>query len=705
MRFIKNNFKQLLGSEEILVFLKQAGIGTWNNVAVLWMLLGSSIFSACQKDKQNAHEKQIQRWITQIEGNVKTAGVPRSMVSFDSLMATISTQGVYDKIHYYKFMATLCAKDSSYSNHYDKYIDSLSYLFDDVELRKQYPNDYSDLLMSLGDKQLDSQNYHSAYLNYFRGKAILSGIGEECQSARYTSRIAKIFFAEGKYYNAIEYWRKELKELEQCTRDDSFELSFLEKQGSLNNIGICFLNVNEPDSALHYFQRTMDFIKANEKYHPAARKFIKYAKLVVSIYQAEAYAAKDNAEMAEKLLRGSIAHDDDIDWSVSMEQDARLKLATLYVYHQRYSEASDQLDTLTQNGVSLDIEKIKRVNEMQAIVDLALGNFGQARDSLLATWKRNQIDTRNRNRDQKSDIGRFLENLQHDADMKVAKEQNDKQQIAIIMVAIIALSLLIITYQMFASVKRGKQYVRSLKKLNETISAKNDLLENTVDALEKMQSDNHNIMKVVAHDLRNPVGAIISASHLLFWEQEGTAEQAEMVDVIQRSGHKAIVLIEELLVSYQERKRLAKVPLHLDELIQSCIDMLSHKASEKRQTICFEREEVVIEADKKIWRVFGNLIGNAIKFSPIGGEIKVSINRSADSVLVSIADNGAGIAQETRDRIFNSEISDGKAGTAGEQSFGLGLKICKEVVDSHGGKLWFDSTVGAGTVFFVQMPL
>jgi signal transduction histidine kinase len=211
-------------------------------------------------------------------------------------------------------------------------------------------------------------------------------------------------------------------------------------------------------------------------------------------------------------------------------------------------------------------------------------------------------------------------------------------------------------------------------------------------------------MRVVAHDLRNPIGSMISASYLVFMDSEPTPDQAEVIEIIRRSGDKAIALIGDLLVSYSEEKMLVKTPLEIDDLVTSCIDMLRHKAEEKQQSIDFTPSEVVVNADKKVWRVFSNLIGNSIKFSPVGGKIEIRVKKVPGKVVLSVKDNGIGIPDEMKDEIFELSPAKGRDGTSGEKSFGLGLYSCKQIIDAHQGTMSFESIAGEGTTFYVELP-
>jgi len=113
-----------------------------------------------------------------------------------------------------------------------------------------------------------------------------------------------------------------------------------------------------------------------------------------------------------------------------------------------------------------------------------------------------------------------------------------------------------------------------------------------------------------------------------------------------------------------------------------------------------------VNVDKdRIGRMINNLLGNAIKFSSAGEEIIIAAEQKDKTILISVKDNGIGIPPGMQNEVFNTFSGIRRMGTAGEKSFGLGLSICKQIVEAHNGEIWVESEPGKGSVFFVELPL
>lgn len=251
-----------------------------------------------------------------------------------------------------------------------------------------------------------------------------------------------------------------------------------------------------------------------------------------------------------------------------------------------------------------------------------------------------------------------------------------------------------------------RQNLYKSKLLNKRVTMQNVQMKLAFGALEQSQADNTRMMQIVAHDLRNPLANMHSLADLLLSESFYDNDGRRMLEMIKISAGHSLELVSDLLQVNRGNGDIEKEPVEIDEMLRYCVSLSMNKAKLKQQDIKLKTKPLIISASReKLWRVISNLIGNAIKFSPEVTEIEVNMELSADSVIISIKDEGIGIPSDLQDQIFEMFTKAKRQGTAGEQAFGLGLAISRQIVDAHDGKIWFASNQDRGTTFYVELPL
>ncbi len=219
------------------------------------------------------------------------------------------------------------------------------------------------------------------------------------------------------------------------------------------------------------------------------------------------------------------------------------------------------------------------------------------------------------------------------------------------------------------------------------------------------------VNRIVAHDLRGPLHAISLATRMLREQVVGPryeAREAEKyIDVIRRSADFMSRLVDDLLdVAKLEARELSvqPVPLQAHVLVADALEVYGSVAASRLQTMCVDVpvDLPLVLADRdRVLQVFSNLLGNAIKFTPEGGTIRVSAESSGHEVVFSVADSGPGIAPEEIGFLFDRYWQATHARRAGA---GLGLAIAKGIVEAHGGRIWVESEPGRGTTFAFSLP-
>jgi signal transduction histidine kinase len=240
-------------------------------------------------------------------------------------------------------------------------------------------------------------------------------------------------------------------------------------------------------------------------------------------------------------------------------------------------------------------------------------------------------------------------------------------------------------------------------------------LQSANQELTQLNAHKDKLFSIVAHDLKGPFVPVLGNAELLVerWDIFDTAEKIAMCVAIKQSSRRVVDLLDNLL--QWSRMQLNRTPfrpemLNLHRLVAANIDLLSHNGHKKGVIL-----ENLVDSGQKVYAddnmantILRNLISNAIKYTAAGGKITVSAapitTDGRDFVAVSVQDNGIGISVEDQEKLFQIETHHTTPGTAQEKGTGLGLIICKEMVESHHGQICVESEQGKGTTFTFTLP-
>jgi signal transduction histidine kinase len=219
-------------------------------------------------------------------------------------------------------------------------------------------------------------------------------------------------------------------------------------------------------------------------------------------------------------------------------------------------------------------------------------------------------------------------------------------------------------------------------------------------------------MLTVAHELRAPVASIQSYLNLILADYVSEEEMEGTLARIQVRLQELLDLIADLLnlARLKEAKDLPAIdssPQPAADILQEICDLMREQAQEKKQTFRVQigdRPEIVIKRDH-LRQVWTNLISNAIKYTPQGGRITVSLHTGNGKLIGTVEDSGIGIAAEDLAHLFEEFFRTDQAKATGEIGTGLGLSIIKQIMDSYHGEIQVHSALGEGTRFTFSLPL
>lgn len=231
-------------------------------------------------------------------------------------------------------------------------------------------------------------------------------------------------------------------------------------------------------------------------------------------------------------------------------------------------------------------------------------------------------------------------------------------------------------------------------------------------ALKEANELKSEILSIAAHDLKNPLSAILGFSSLIKGlVDEPNSEIIEMSEMIHNSADHMLNLIMDLLNTTTIETGKMNYNMHyidVSDIVMALVYQNKNLADKKEQVL-----DLRIEKDKdmciygdavKIREAFENIISNAIKYSPFYAKIIIELKSTNNNIILKVIDQGPGISSEDMQKLFGKFQRLTAQPTGGETSTGLGLYICKQIIESHEGKIMVESALGSGSTFIIQIP-
>jgi len=216
---------------------------------------------------------------------------------------------------------------------------------------------------------------------------------------------------------------------------------------------------------------------------------------------------------------------------------------------------------------------------------------------------------------------------------------------------------------------------------------------------------------LVSHELRTPLTVIMGSLNTIL--TEGTRlSSVETRQLLQDAAQETETLshllgnLLELSRAQAERLFLYTEPVSIPKVVQETVDKVKSLSSAHRFVVDLDRELPLVHADPlRLERILYNLLENAVKYSPHGGEIRVFAETDSGHVVIGIADKGTGISQDDQAKLFGPFQRLEQPVLDGVKGAGLGLLVCRRLVEAHSGKMWVESELGQGSIFFFTLPL
>jgi signal transduction histidine kinase len=258
--------------------------------------------------------------------------------------------------------------------------------------------------------------------------------------------------------------------------------------------------------------------------------------------------------------------------------------------------------------------------------------------------------------------------------------------------------------------RRVAEQTREVQEQKHQVEAYNRELVRTNQVLRRTVEEKSQLLGMAAHDLKNPLFGIRALSEIVLESGELSARNERKVELIRASAHETLGLIDDLLATAAssaagERERR---PVDVATLTKWVEQSFQPQAERKGQTLrCAVPAETpcVVEGDKgKLREALGNLVSNALKYSPPDETVTVAVRRGDDTVRVSVQDDGPGLSEADQKRMFAPFQRLTPEPTGDEGSSGLGLYIVKQIARMHDGRVEVDTAPGEGSTFTLVLP-
>lgn len=663
---------------------------------IFWVFLSSCV----ERDKQLSSPEfdEAIEYLSTIQSEKHISIFKKSL---DSAFNQVKQKRPLDWYHYYEYSAmhTMLKGDIDVALQYS---DSMLNVLTDV------PGVESEYLHALIQKGVLYQriNLYSAALNeFYSAGTYAEQFLDECGSAKVYDNIGILLFEQKSYQDALYYFDKARQGAWGCDTSE-YHNFFLQLQSVYNSIGLCHEREGRLDSARKYYETGLNFIYRFEKLYPKNTDFIQAVKAVLYGNLGNTELLSGNLDRADSLFTASVAITLEKGHFIHDAIYTRIKQGQLAFARKQFKTVNTLIDSIKKDLNNYpNQEAWKRLHSLEVKYFIAIGDTSKA---FLARENQAKADYELANLKKELpslNVTNSLSYFKQKEELKDLQETNRRNFFLTISSIVLLLLLGIITFLIRKNLLNSKAHAWNLTLKNDELKANNDQLIKTMEDLESSQAENTRIMKIIAHDLRSPVASILGMTRVILLGDIQNKELRDEIKMIKKVSHDSLKFMDDLLTMQGASQTEEKKLTDLLELIDYCVNYMQIRADEKKQHISIIGPHVFVPVYReRVWRVLNNLISNAIKFSPMGCEIVIQLNETPTHVKVTVQDQGIGIPSVLEKKIFDVNAESGRTGTAGERSFGLGLAISMQIMEAHGGRIWFESLENKGSKFFLEFP-
>ncbi len=601
-------------------------------------------------------------------------------------------------------MGGMYLKTKKYSQALQLFLESL-YKSMEIDDKSQSLN----AIVNIGNIYYEIGNSEKAH-DYFKNALSLSSeLKDNIKLASVHNQIGNLFLNMQKHEDAISHFEKSLQLREQIGEQ-------MAVASSLNNIGGVYSDLKQFKKALYYYSRALairqqindkagistslnnigNIYYIEEKYDQALNYFTKALSVAVDIKFdfniglcsrkiGEIFFKTKQHDKAFPYFNKSIEYGKKLN-NFELLRKGYSELYNFYLIKNDYKKSLEyyQLFTAYEDSISNTLNN-KRITELQIGFDL------KQRE---AEIKQIEIEIAE------------LKNEKKLRDLELSRQKSIRNLLIIISILILALGILF--YNRFKNKKRSEQL---LQEKVETIEKTNAELTASKTELTTLNSTKDKFFSIIAHDIKNPLGGIMNLSEMLASDYRNIPDEElqELFVQLNNSSNQLYELLENLL--HWSRVQLGRIPFNpqnivLKDIVDNNFKLLQINSDKKEISMLNKiSEQSIVYGDKDMLTlIIRNLLANAIKYTPLQGQISASSIGIGNTEEISIKDTGIGMTAEEISKIFRIDSQFSKKGTNNESGTGLGLILCQEFVRKNGGNISVESNAGMGSRFIFTIP-
>ncbi len=585
-------------------------------------------------------------------------------------------------------------------------------------------------------------DYYNAIDSYNKSKRLFKELDDTLGYARVSNGIGLIEIKRGNYAEGLENALLAIQVFERMNLREELSLAY-------NSLAEAYYNTNQIDKALEFNYKAL-----NVRTQLQDNTGIKNSTKNIALLYSERKEHRKAIEYFEKVLNLLDTENDN-----DLRGEILPRIGEEYLQFREYEKAAEYLleglkynrNTQNEDGLLRSLNSIGHLNLKQNKLKLAQAQLDEAysiakngvnKHELLKNYKlhkeldsiqkqyQNAFFWQGKYYDLKTELDKESQpkipvittpvtetNIDEAFTNEVSIEneainkENEKsikrlKLLSYVLAFAILVSLLVLVISHLKHRKR-LEYARELEEKNKQIELQNEAILEQTHHLEEVNKVKDRLFSIVSHDLKDSISSIKGFIDLLREDSLTKEEFYELIPELSENADNASLLLFNLLNwSKSQMQNLESNPelFNIQDVFHNKMGLIEQKVEQKRIVLIDESQRDFVYADKSMIEiVIQNLLTNAVKFSRIGDAITVSNRDQNGKSLICVEDTGVGISPENLNKLFKNNTFT-TIGTKNEKGTGLGLTICKELVELNDGRIWVESVQNVGTKFFVELP-